>query len=195
MGVEVAGNQIWCDFEFFDVIQSAVADDEKVIIAQKGADFPVIFDWGSPHNYAAHYTGAPVSAFASGAAAFGSDFFSLSADFAFFPNKDFFSFFESELLASRLILKSKRVFDSVAGAFFDSSLFSAGVFSFFGHFFAFLRPSVKGSIWEHFRRKWFEEMVRVGYSEWKAFNWCFNEFYPDDDVVEKRLGRIIKRGV
>lgn len=50
-------------------------------------------------------------------------------------------------------------------------------------------------LWEHFRRKWFEEMVRVGYSEWKAFNWCFNEFYPDDDVVEKRLGRIIKRGV
>ena len=46
---------------------------------------------------------------------------------------------------------------------------------------------------EYFRRRWFEEMVRVGYSEWEAFNWCFNEFYPNDEVIIKRLGRALKK--
>ena len=45
---------------------------------------------------------------------------------------------------------------------------------------------------EHFRRKWFAEMVRVGYTEIEAFNWCFDEFYPDDKVIIKRLGRPLK---
>lgn len=47
---------------------------------------------------------------------------------------------------------------------------------------------------EYFRRRWFEEMVEEGYSEWEAFNWCFDEFFPNDEIVEKRLGRTIKRG-
>ena len=44
-------------------------------------------------------------------------------------------------------------------------------------------------MWERYRREWFEEMVRYGYSENEAFCWCFNEFYPKAEVVEKRLGR------
>ena len=44
---------------------------------------------------------------------------------------------------------------------------------------------------EYYRRKWFDEMVRLGWGEYKAFNWCFNEFYPGDDVIEQRLGRKI----
>lgn len=44
---------------------------------------------------------------------------------------------------------------------------------------------------ERFRRIWFDEMVRLGWSEHEAFNWCFNEFYPSSKVIEKRLGRKI----
>lgn len=46
---------------------------------------------------------------------------------------------------------------------------------------------------EHYRRKWFEELVRVGHPEWFAFNWAFNEFFPSDETIEKRLGRKINR--
>lgn len=45
---------------------------------------------------------------------------------------------------------------------------------------------------ERYRRRWFEELVRLGYEEIKAFNWCFNEFYPSDEVIEERLGRKIQ---
>ena len=45
---------------------------------------------------------------------------------------------------------------------------------------------------EYYRKQWFEEMVRLGWSESEAFCWCFNEFYPKDEIVQKRLGRIIK---
>ena len=41
---------------------------------------------------------------------------------------------------------------------------------------------------EHYRKRWFEEMIRVGWDVHKAFNWCFNEFYPRDDVIKLRLG-------
>ena len=44
-------------------------------------------------------------------------------------------------------------------------------------------------MWEHNRRRWFEEMVNVGYSENEAYNWCFKAWFDSDDVIEKRLGR------
>lgn len=43
------------------------------------------------------------------------------------------------------------------------------------------------SLHEYFRSKWFEEMVKVGYEPKYAFDWCFNEFFPDDEVIKKRL--------
>lgn len=47
--------------------------------------------------------------------------------------------------------------------------------------------------WEWRRRRWWEDMVELGYSEIEAFNWCFNEFYPSDEVIKRRLGRLINR--
>lgn len=44
-------------------------------------------------------------------------------------------------------------------------------------------------MWEHYRKAWFEELVSLGYGEFEAFCWCFNEFFPKPEVVEKRLGR------
>lgn len=44
------------------------------------------------------------------------------------------------------------------------------------------------SLHEYYRRKWFEEMVRLGWDVCIAFNWCFNEFFPKKEVIEKRLG-------
>lgn len=46
--------------------------------------------------------------------------------------------------------------------------------------------------WERLRRSWFEEMVRLGWSEIKAFHWCFNEFFPKETVITNRLGRPLK---
>jgi len=43
---------------------------------------------------------------------------------------------------------------------------------------------------EHYRREWFEEMVRVGYTELEAYNWCFNDSL-DHETIKKRLGREI----
>lgn len=48
-------------------------------------------------------------------------------------------------------------------------------------------------LWEHFRRNWFEELVRVGYTEQEAYNWCFNGFFDPVSVEEKRLGRPVKK--
>ena len=42
---------------------------------------------------------------------------------------------------------------------------------------------------EYYRRYWFDEMVKQGYDEFTAFCWCFNEFFPTSDTIEKRLGR------
>lgn len=45
------------------------------------------------------------------------------------------------------------------------------------------------SIHEYFRRKWFEELVRLGYTEREAYDWCFNAFLDNEKTVIKRLGR------
>ena len=50
---------------------------------------------------------------------------------------------------------------------------------------------IHDSLHEHFRRKWFEEMIRVGWETKQAFNWCFNEFLPKDEVIKKRLGEAL----
>lgn len=42
---------------------------------------------------------------------------------------------------------------------------------------------------EHFRREWFEELVKVGYTELEAYNWCFKGIFDDEQTVIKRLGR------
>lgn len=52
---------------------------------------------------------------------------------------------------------------------------------------------IHNNMHEYFRRKWFEEMVRLGWREYEAFNWCFNEFFPNDKVIEERLGRKINK--
>lgn len=43
-------------------------------------------------------------------------------------------------------------------------------------------------IWENMRKRWYEEMVKYGYSKFEAFCWCFNEFFPSEEVIKKRLG-------
>ena len=57
------------------------------------------------------------------------------------------------------------------------------------------KATIKGlhdSLWEHYRRDWFDEMVSAGYGEYEAFCWCFNEIFPEPDVIKNRLGRDIK---
>ena len=39
------------------------------------------------------------------------------------------------------------------------------------------------SIWEDFRKRWYEELIRLGYSEYEAYNWCFKDIFN----VGKRL--------
>ena len=48
------------------------------------------------------------------------------------------------------------------------------------------------SLWEHNRRKWFEELVKRGYTENEAYNWCFKGLFDTPEEVEKRLGRPLK---
>lgn len=48
-------------------------------------------------------------------------------------------------------------------------------------------------MWEWYRRKWFDELVRLGWSEQQAYNWCFKGFFDSRETEEKRLGRPIKR--
>lgn len=45
------------------------------------------------------------------------------------------------------------------------------------------------SLHEYYRRQWFEELVRLGYSEYEAYNWCFKGIFDDKETVMKRLGR------
>ena len=47
-------------------------------------------------------------------------------------------------------------------------------------------------MWEHCRRRWFEEMVRVGYTEVQAYNWCFKGMFDSKETEIKRLGRLVK---
>lgn len=46
-------------------------------------------------------------------------------------------------------------------------------------------------MWERYRKDWFDEMVNLGYSEFDAFRWCFNEYWPLEDKIRERLGRVI----
>ena len=48
---------------------------------------------------------------------------------------------------------------------------------------------------EHYRRIWFDEMVRVGYTEQEAYDWCFKGRFDDEETVIKRLGRPLKNEV
>ena len=45
---------------------------------------------------------------------------------------------------------------------------------------------------EYFRRQWFEELVRLGYTEREAYDWCFKAFLDDEEIIIKRLGRPIE---
>lgn len=49
------------------------------------------------------------------------------------------------------------------------------------------------SIHEMYRRYWFEELVKVGYTEHEAYSWVFKGFLDKEDVVIKRLGRPLKQ--
>ena len=44
-------------------------------------------------------------------------------------------------------------------------------------------------MWEHYRREWYEEMLKYGYLEIEAFRWCFTEFWATRETIEKRLGK------
>lgn len=48
------------------------------------------------------------------------------------------------------------------------------------------------SLWEWNRRRWFEVMVELGWSEREAYDWCFKGIFDPPEVVEKRLGRPLK---
>lgn len=48
---------------------------------------------------------------------------------------------------------------------------------------------IHDSLHEYFRRRWFGELVRVGYTEFEAYNWCFKGLFDDEETVIKRLGR------
>ena len=45
---------------------------------------------------------------------------------------------------------------------------------------------------EHYRREWFDELVRVGYTEYEAYDWAFNGMFDSLELVKKRLGRPLK---
>lgn len=48
---------------------------------------------------------------------------------------------------------------------------------------------IHDSMHEYFRKRWFEELVRLGYTEFEAYNWCFKGLFDDEETVIKRLGR------
>lgn len=48
---------------------------------------------------------------------------------------------------------------------------------------------IHDSLHEYYRREWFEELVRVGYTEFEAYNWCFKGLFDDVETIIKRLGR------
>lgn len=45
---------------------------------------------------------------------------------------------------------------------------------------------------EYYRQRWFEELVKVGWTEREAYDWAFNAFFESADKIEKRLGRKLK---
>lgn len=44
------------------------------------------------------------------------------------------------------------------------------------------------SLHEYFRRRWYDEMIRVGWSEIEAFDWCYKGFFTSKEDMKKRLG-------
>jgi len=40
---------------------------------------------------------------------------------------------------------------------------------------------------EYYRKLWYEEMVKVGYTEFEAFCWVYKEMFPTAEDMEKRL--------
>lgn len=51
---------------------------------------------------------------------------------------------------------------------------------------------IHDNLHEYYRRQWFEELVRVGWTEREAYDWAFNAFFESANKVKKRLGRELK---
>lgn len=51
---------------------------------------------------------------------------------------------------------------------------------------------IHDNLHEYFRRQWFEELVRVGWTEREAYDWAFNAFFEGANKVKERLGRELK---
>lgn len=45
---------------------------------------------------------------------------------------------------------------------------------------------------EYYRQRWFEELVRVGWTEREAYDWAFNSWFERPDRIKERLGRTLK---
>lgn len=48
-------------------------------------------------------------------------------------------------------------------------------------------------IHEMYRRYWFEELVKVGYTEQEAYVWVFKGMFDKEDIIVKRLGRPLNK--
>lgn len=46
------------------------------------------------------------------------------------------------------------------------------------------------SMWENNRRRWMDELIRLGMDEDKAFQWCFKEWFTEDKK-QKRLNKTV----
>lgn len=42
---------------------------------------------------------------------------------------------------------------------------------------------------EYYRKRWFEELVRLGYTKREAYDWVYKGLFDSPEVIEKRLGR------
>ena len=40
---------------------------------------------------------------------------------------------------------------------------------------------------EYYRKKWYEEMIRLGYTEREAFDWVYKGFFTSKEYMKKRL--------
>ena len=43
-------------------------------------------------------------------------------------------------------------------------------------------------MWEGYRKRWYEELVRLGYTEREAYDWCFKGMFDNKETMNKRLG-------
>ena len=48
------------------------------------------------------------------------------------------------------------------------------------------------SMWENNRRRWMDELIRLGMDEDKAFQWCFKEWFTED-AKQKRFNKTVDR--